>query len=230
MDSITIDYTKNFGGTVTTPTNEVGAGGEIIFNDAEIIAQKGLSIGLPTGGITGGYRFPVTIGTNNQILKADIVNNRVIWSDNLVGGGGGDIINGGNTGPVVIGTTDATATSIISGAGINIGQLNTPNQISLNGSVGYQYDKINTAVGTLNLNADYFFIEVTNAGTNTISLPDASTAVGRQYIISKGFVGGTLTITTTASDNIDGIDTIILKIVDQRVKLISNGLDKWVII
>ena len=212
---------------MTTTINEVGGGGEIIFNE-EIVIKDGLSIGIPTGGITGGYSFPTTIGLNNYILKADVANNRLIWAENL--GGGGDILNGGNPGPISIGTNDATATSIISGAGINIGQINTPNQISLNGSVGYQYDNINTALGTLNLNADYYFVEVTNDGTTTIALPDASNAIGRQYIISKGFVGGTLTITTTASDTIDGTNTIILNIVDQRIKLISNGLNKWIII
>lgn len=230
MDDFTFDYSTTDGGVVPPPVNEGGPGGEVIFNDGGVIAQQGLSIGDPNGGVGGGYSFPLPIGPNSYVLAANTLANELVWVPNAGGGGGGDIINGGNFGPITIGTTDATQFNLISGGSINIGQIGTPDQIHLNGSVGYQYDNINTALGTLNLSADYFFVEVTNAGTNILALPDASTAVGRQYILSKGFSGGTLQITTTLSDTIDGNINITLKVLNQRIKLISNGVDKWIIL
>jgi hypothetical protein len=119
-----------------------------------------------------------------------------------------------------------TNTTIISDGIVHIGALGLSNNISLDGSIEYQYHNIDTDIGTLMLTADHYFIEVMHIGTHTIDLLDASTAVGRRYIISKGFVGDILTITTTPSDNIDGVDIITLNILNQRIQLISNGLNK----
>lgn len=231
MDGFIFDYSATDGGVIPPPVNEGGPGGEVIFNDGEVIAQDGLSIGDPTGGVGGGYSFPLPIGPNSYVLAANTLANALVWVPNAGGGGGGgDIVNGGNFGPLTMGTIDATPVNIISGGSINIGATGNPDQIHLNGSVGYQYDNITASLGTLVLNADYFFVEVSNAGTNTIALPDAATAVGRQYIVSKGFSGGTLQITTTPSDTIDGNASLTLRVLNQRIKLISNGVDKWIIL
>lgn len=224
MDNLVFDYTTTSGNIVVPPVQDSS---QVVFDESKVIAQQGLVVGDIA---TTGYSLPNTLGTNGYILVSNVATNSLVWIEPAAGGGGGNITNGGNSGPVLIGTTDATDTSIISGSGINIGQTGTANQISLNGSVGFQYNNINTALGTLNLNADYFFIEVTNAGTNTVALPDASSSIGRQYIISKGFSGGTLTITTTASDTIDGSNPLVLTVLDQRIQLISNNLNKWLIL
>ena len=219
MDSFTFDFDKNDGLVSVPPAIESNIDGVTIF-------EGGISVGNPTGGAVGGYSLPNVIGPNTYIMSADVDTNSLIWVPNA----GGDILNGGQPGPISVGTTDATDMSIISGGTLNIGTHGSSDHILLNGSVGFQYDKITTALGTLNLNSDYFFVEVTNSGTNIVALPDASTATGRQYIISKGFPNNTLTITTTASDTIDGENVIQLTAENQRIQLISNGSDKWLIL
>lgn len=223
MDSYTFDFTQTNGLVSVPPVVETGTGGETIFNN-------GIASGNPAGGVGGGFSFPTIIGTNTYVMAADVGTNSLVWVPNAGGIPAGDILNGGQSGPISIGTTDATPMSIISGGALNIGATGSADQILLNGSVGFQYDEITTALGTLNLNSDYFFVEVTNAGTTAIALPDANTATGRQYIVSKGFAGGTLTITTTVSDTIDGQSTIVLTVQNQRIQLISNGSNKWLIL
>jgi hypothetical protein len=220
MDGFTFDFTNSDGLVAVPPTTEIGAGGETIFD-------SGIGVGNPTGGVGGGFLLPTTIGTNEYILTADVGTNSLVWVSNEGGQSIGDIVNGGQIGPISVGTTDATTMNIISGGAINIGATGSADQIAFNGSVGFQYDNISGALGTLTLNADYFFVEVTNAGTTEVALPDANTAVGRQYLISKGFAGGTLTITTTESNTIDEVDDVVLSVQNQRIQLISNGTDKW---
>ena len=223
MDTFTFDFAKSDGLVSVPPATESNIDGETIFED-------GIAVGNPAGG-AGGYSLPNAIGTDTYVMAADVNTNSLIWVPNAGGGGGGgDILNGGQPGPISVGTTDETPMSIISGGTLNIGTQGSSDHILLNGSVGFQYDKITTALGTLNLNSDYFFVEVTNSGTNIVALPDASTATGRQYIISKGFPNNTLTITTTASDTIDGENVIQLTAENQRIQLISNGSDKWLIL
>lgn len=223
MDGFTFDFTNTDGQVDVPPVTGTGPDGETAFVD-------GIAIGNATGGVGGGFSFPTIIGTNGYVLAADVGTNSLEWVPNAGGGGGGDVINGGQSGPISVGTLDSTNMSIISGGTINIGASGSTDQIALNGSVGFQYDNISGALGTLNLNADYFFIEVTNDGTTVVALPDASTSIGRQYIISKGFAGGSLTITTTVSDTIDGQNTMALSVENQRIQLISNGTDKWLIL
>ena len=227
MDFFTFDYTTTDSGVA--PPAIIEASGSNTFNNDVNISGGEFTIGSGTGS-SGGYKFPSSIGPQGYVLASDVTANSLVWVSNASGGGGGDIINGGNSGPVSIGTLDGTNFNLVSGGEINIGQTGVPDQIKLNGSVGFQYDEINTALGTLNLNSDYFFVEITNSGTNTVLLPDASTAIGRQYIISKGFSGGTLLITTTVSDTIDGNNQLPLIGLNQRIKLISNGTNKWIIL
>ena len=226
MDTLTIDYTSSDGNIIALPIKDAN---NVIFDESTVVAQQGLEVGTATGGITGGYTLPTVIGTDGYVLASNVASNSLVWT--AVGGGliNGGLINGGNTGTISMGSLTAN-TTIISGGIIHIGTLGLSNRISLNGSVEFQYDNISTALGTLTLNSDYFFVEITNAGTNEVLLPDASTTIGRQYIISKGFVGSTLTITTSISDNIDGSNTITLNIINQRIQLISNGLNKWLIL
>lgn len=226
MDFLTFDYTSTDAGVAPAPIIE-SDGSSSFTGDVNIGGD--FTIGSGTGA-NGGYTFEQTIGPQGFVLASNVATNSLIWVSNA-GGGGGDVSNGGDTGPVTVGTVDATPFNLISGGAINIGQSGVPDQIYLNGSVGFQYDNIMAAVGTLNLDASYFFVEISNSGTNTVLLPDASIAKGRQYIISKNFAGpAQLTITTTASDTIDGNASISLNILNQRIKLISNGDNKWIII
>lgn len=228
MDDFIFDYTESDGGVTIAPI--VGrVDGDVIFTE-KIVAQNSIDIGNPAGGFGGGYSFPLTIGLNEYVLKSNITTNELVWAPNLGGGGGGDVINGGNLGPLTVGTLDNTPMNIISGGSINIGQIGVPDQIRLNGSIGFQYNNISSALGTLTLNADYYFVEISNSGTNIVSLPLASTAEGRYYIISKGFSDGTLQIIPNISDTIDGNASITLRVLNQRIKIISNGTNKWIIL
>lgn len=227
MDFFTFDYGTTDAGISHAPVT--GSDGSSTFTSDVTVSGGEFTIGVGTGS-NGGYTFQKSIGPQGFVLAADVPTNSLVWVSNA-GVGGGDVANGGNSGPLTIGTVDSTPFNLISSGPINIGQTGTPDQILLNGSVGFQYDNITVALGTLNLNADFFFVEVSNSGTNTVALPDADTSKGRQYIISKGFPGpAQLTITTTVSDTIDGNNSLTLSVLNQRIKLISNGADKWIII
>ena len=207
----------------------IGPNKETLITD-NVIAQGGLRI----GNTTSGYSFPLNSTTTDGYTLTSGVGGNLKWARS------GDIFNGGNdTGPILIKTKDPTDVSIVAGSKlnlnslgeINIGSIGNTNQIFLHGSVGYQYNNIKTALGTLNLNADYYFVDVTNSGTHTIQLPACSASTGRHYIISKGFNTGKLTILTDNADTIDGTDKKIeLSIDGQKIQIISNGFDKWVIL
>ena len=230
MDFITIDYSVNDGLINSTPTTSL-VGGDIVFNDDVSFGNTKtdtLTMGNPTGGVGGGYTFATILGPDGYVMSSDVASNDIVWQPSGIGAG--DVHNGGDPGPVSVGTTDATNMTIISGGDIAIGSAGSGDQILLNGGVNFQYHNINTALGTLILDSQYFFIEITNAGTTVVELPDASTANGRQYIISKGFSSGTLTLSTSVSDTIDGQPTMTMTQLDQRIKVISNGDDKWLIL
>jgi hypothetical protein len=146
------------------------------------------------------------------------------------GGGVGDIINGGQPGPVTIGTTDATATTITSGADIQIGDAGSADEIHLNGSLSFQYELLNNAVATETLDDSHYFVEIASAMTTTVQLPAASIAAGRQYVIVNGKATGELTVVPNGGDTIDGETSHVLQKTDWRFTLMSNGGTKWLIV
>jgi hypothetical protein len=228
MDNFIFDFNYNIENNLNKNPS-LGPNGECIFSDP-VFAQQGLSIG---SGNTS-YSFPLLPGPASYVLASNGTN--LGWAKN------GDIYNGGNdVGPILIKTkndTDITITStnklnLNSDNDINIGSAITPNQIFLHGSVGYQYNNINTSLGTLNLDANYYFVEITNAGTNIIQLPSVVSSVGRHYIISKGYistVSSELTIKPAILDTIDGLDVIVLTEDDQKIQIMSNGINRWIIL
>lgn len=135
------------------------------------------------------------------------------------GGGGGDIFNGGQNGIVVIGSNDNTTT--VKSAGC----------IIFEGGMRLQYDEITapTLGSNYTITDSNYLIEVTNPAVISVTLPDASVRMGKTFIVSKGYPNGTLTVLTQPADKIDGLDTFQLTIEDQRVQMISNGVD-WLII
>lgn len=191
----------------------------IVGNPAEYPTTMGTS-----------YLFPQTIGTAGQVLEADPTSNELDWVTPI--GGGGDILNGGQTGPITIGTNNATDLSLISGANINIGDATT-DDIHLNGGVRYHYTAVPyTGSAIISLTIADYFVEITGSGITTVRLPDATGISGHMYIISKGYAGGTLTIepALASGDTIDGLSSLPLTSQDQRLKVISSGLDRWLIL
>lgn len=168
---------------------------------------------------TTGYKFPSVIGTSGQVLTVPLTGNELEWDTPTGGGGGGDITNGGQTGTVTIGSTDTTLT-LIGAAGIN-----------LNGGINIRYDNISSGVAQFVLTSINQFVDITNPSTTSILLPDASSASsGKKYIISKGYAGGALSIDTSVSDMIDGDNSLVLDVENQRVSLISSGVNRWMIV
>jgi hypothetical protein len=126
--------------------------------------------------------------------------------------------NGTTVGPVILGSSDDTL--VLEGAtGIN-----------LVGGLNVQYNEINTGIPTFVLEDRYHFIEISNSGTTSVLLPNANGRAGKLYIISKGYNGGVLTVSTQLADKIDGDDTFILNVQSERLKLISSGDNQWLIV
>lgn len=204
MDSYVFENTSNDGSEVVLSSNTETSSTNI---------QK-LNIGDLS---TTGYTFPSTIGLTNQILVANTTTKTLDWS-NQSSGGGGDISNGGQLGMVSIGSTDNKLT------------LQGNQGIHIIGGIEYQYDNIVLNNANFNITDFHYFIEVSGSGNNTLLLPEADNRTGKLYIISKGYSGGTLVINTQTADKIDGEDTLSLTIDNQRIKIISSGVDRWLII
>ena len=184
------------------------------INNKTVNYFNSISLGLP---YNVNYTFPTVLGTSTQYLKASPTTKEIIWAD--AGSGGGDVVNGGQSGPLTIGADD------INGE-FNLG-FNTTN-INFRGGTDFQHDIISSPE-TFTLTNQYFFVEFTN-GVKFVNLPAASTADGRIYIISKKYVGDELTIMPFLGDTIDNHVNIKLYSVDSRIQLISNGINKWFII
>lgn len=156
--------------------------------------------------------------------------------------GGGEVLLGGQPGPLIIGTTDSTDLNFISGGAINIGDSGNPDdQIQMNGSVGFQYTNVTTAEPTavspnVTLNATHYFVEITDNALTNVILPPASIAVGRQYIIVNGRpqtdpnpLVDAITVMANGTDTIDGVTNQTIPR-SAKITIISNGIDKWFIV
>jgi hypothetical protein len=180
---------------------------EAISTDTSNI--NNLVIGDTTLGTS--YTFPNAIGTTGQILIANA--NTLIWGSNPP-------TNVPQAGQVTMGSTDD---SLI---------LQSAKGTTFIGGIEYQYNSIilNNDTLDMSINNNYYFIEIVGSGDNTILLPDGGSQTGKKYIISKGYDTGSLTISTQPADKIDGDDTFVLNIENQRVQLISSGNNRWMII
>jgi hypothetical protein len=167
---------------------------------------------LNIGDDTTGYTFPVDIGLSGQVLVANT-----------------------STIPGKLDWGVAPAYAIIPGA-VEIGSndstllLSGKTGITIIGGIEYQYDSIELIGTTYNMLDSNYFVEITGSGDTIVALPEADTRTGKIFIISKGYVGGTLTINTQIADKIDGDDTIELSILNQRIQLISSGTDRWMVL
>jgi hypothetical protein len=202
MPDITSATTTESSTVPTTTNSDKAAIGDNNFNN--------LSIGDLTG---TGYSLPISIGTISQSINVPSTGNQLIW------GTGGDVYNGGQAGSVTLGSNDNSALTLIGNGGIK-----------LEAGLDIKYTDIHQGFPGVFLNSSYHLVEVTNSGTTELLLPFASGNPGQQFIISKGYVGGTLTIKTEIADKIDGEDTIELTILNQRVSLVSSGGNRWLIV
>jgi hypothetical protein len=211
MPIVSPNTSTNGGETpISTPTDDA-ASGETVLNNVII------------GDIsTTGYKLPNNIGLPSEVLKVPLSSNDLVWGAN---GSSGDIINGGNSGPVLVGSNDDVLT------------LKGVNGIKLIGGLDIQYNEITSptapSTNTFELKDEHQFVEITNIAITTVKLPDASVRAGKQYIISKGYDGGNLFIVanvTGVSDTIDGESFIKMTELDERISLTSSGVDRWLIV
>ena len=173
-----------------------------------------VSIDTSVAPISSPYTFPANIGADGEVLLVDGGNTELIWGE---GGGGGDIANGFQTGLIEIGSTDNKL--ILQGA----------TGIQLIGGLDLQYDDLNSGAASITLEDRHEFVEISNALTTNIILPAANARPGKKYIISKGYDGGTLTVSAQVPDTIDGDLTFDIIGINNRLSLISAG-DRWLIV
>jgi hypothetical protein len=159
------------------------------------------------------YILPLEIGTTGQVIAVPSSGDELIWANS---GGSGDIYNGGQTGAVTIGSTDNVTTIIGTG-------------IKLEGGFDVKYNNISSGVASYSLDESLHFVDFTNIGTETVQLPEIDQNSGQQFIISKGFSGGLLTIYPNAVDTIDGDASFELSVINQRISIISNDRNQWMI-
>lgn len=75
--------------------------------------------------------------------------------------------------------------------------------------------------------SDGFFLVDTTGGNVTVTLPDPSTVVGREFMVKrKDASGNTLTV-DTASGNIDGVSSKTIASQYDVLRLKSDGTDYW---
>ena len=150
--------------------------------------------------------------------------------NNITGGtSSNDVVTVLPNGDINIDNNNGVGLNIYNNGGLSIGSVSSPNQIQFNGAIGFQYNAIRNHNGLLLLDASYYFIEIFDVRTNPIQLPKCSTTNGRAYIISNNRESTPLIINTFYGDNIDTNNSITLEIKSQRISILSNGVDEWII-
>lgn len=218
-----------------TTTSSEGTNAPVSTTTESSLNNEVIIDNLTIGDIsTTGYKFPPTLGSDNQILIANTTTKELYWGAQT--GGGGDITNGGQTGTISIGSTDNGTTLLGQTGAVTVRSTNNKLTLSANagiileGGIEYQYDLITLNNASSNITEAYYLVEVAGSGANTVVLPEADGQPGKKFIISKGYLGGSLTISTQTADKIDGDDDFILTEKDTRISLISSGTDRWLII
>jgi len=140
---------------------------------------------------------------------------------------GTNIYETGNN--IGIGTAAPTAGALeVEGGNVGIGTWKTSSTFSLNGSLAFA-TKIISASTYSALATDNVILA--NAGSNAIAitLPGASTVIGREYVIKKTDGTANVITITASSGNIDGQTNAYISVQYQSLTIISDGTN-WDII
>ncbi len=134
-------------------------------------------------------------------------------------------------------TVNSTSSTDPAAALVVKGGFSLAKDIRVGGTVAYSSIGTTAAASQLNASAleltatdNLFMIECVFSGNAIITLPTAASAPGKQYYIIKlSLAANTLTINTSGSDTIDGVETSITALVDpyNRIRLCSNGIATW---
>lgn len=116
----------------------------------------------------------------------------------------------------------------ISGSGlVGIGNNNPTSTLSVNGSTAYS---ITTKTANYTATASDYSIVCNNSGAITISLPAASGATGRVYVIKKISAAlNNVTIDPNASETIDGATTRVLTTQYESVLIQCDGTSWYIL-
>lgn len=139
----------------------------------------------------------------------------------------GGVVNGGNSGAVVLGSVDADFTLTAAGS-INIGS-GPSNHVFLNGGLKYLHVDNNSAGPIITLTTDNYSVAYTNVGVTNVRLPSANANVGSAYILHHAHGGGAISIDVApaSGDLIDGVPSVLLTAIGQHINLISIGNNAW---
>jgi hypothetical protein len=183
-----------------------------------------------------GFKAPDAIGVANPIWTlpdAHAVSNGQALTATTAGvlSWSTVITEGGQAGPITIGTNDATAFNL---------ETNNVNRITINSGGGVVFIagqrcdfRVEAGAGPYLLTELDHMVEFSNAGATSVTLPDTSTeagASGREFILIKtsSTASGNVTISRSGADVIDTAATsVVLNTQYDRVVLRSNGAGRW---
>jgi hypothetical protein len=176
--------------------------------------SNGSNVPMVSSGSTGAsYTLPSSIGTNGQV----IVSNGTTLNWGAGGGGGGGAILA--PGDIVMGSTGTSNGNLT---------LSADNSIKFDSGIVYKYTETANNIYTLTKN-DYFVNCLD--GCTIINLPNLGTTDrGLSYIINKGYAGSTVTVTVSTNDTIDGDTTFTLSNLNEKIQIISDGGEKWLLV
>ena len=131
---------------------------------------------------------------------------------------------GGNVNGYILPIIFLFLCSFTTSAQVGIGTTTPLSTFEVNGSVG---QKVTVVTTNTTLNDTYSLVICNNGSTSiTITLPDASTIIGRIYTIKRdASATASVSIATTSTQNIDGISTYTLANAKDAVTVVSDGVN-----
>jgi hypothetical protein len=103
--------------------------------------------------------------------------------------------------------------------------------VEITGTIVYNFKRLTEPNTNHDLTESDYFVEVASNTYNTVTLPLASSAESRHYVISRAYnnTNDNLRLVARVGDDIDEATEIRLKNPREHITLISNGLNSWYI-
>ena len=167
-------------------------------------------IGLSIG---GNLKYEFDLGSFNIISPGSVGATSLRWRSNAG-----------------LGLYSASETSIgVAVGGVELFSVDSTKGISMN--IGANHPTVSVSEGTTTLTNAFYLIRLTATNNQFITLPLASTMPGRQIILFKKVIGGSVTIYPTSPDTIDGtLTSIVFSALYDRIVFVSDGENTWITI
>lgn len=181
----------------------------------------------PTSGISLACGF-ILIGATYGKVLIDVGSSGITLSRTAFIQGTSGLVFGSNVATPIsshLGLIDGGRLLVQDYLGVNISDynyLNLHSRLQVQGSVATQ---VTTVTANTTLGVGHHIVLVNASGGNrTITLPDATTCGGRQYIVKKiDSSANTVTVTAQTGQTIDGQSSVVLNTQYQFIKIVSNG-------